>query len=151
MLAADLNLVDQGLQAGLFLALQVRVDTEVFSNPAALVGQQLQSASVSRFLEPVDALLNSFSLDDTPTREEVAAELRQTFAGFLQTPDVGPDIQIIGSTGDAEILFQFTLGGMSTGQVGLDLALGNDAFLEPLLDFGPFLTTPQAANLTSRR
>lgn len=134
LLDADLGLVEGGLQAGFFTAIQAAVNDQVLLNPAAMVGSQLRTEPVGQFLQPIDGLLASVSLGTLPDVQTVRDELHRTLGGLIQTPVSGPDIRVLGQAGDAEIQFQLQLGGSTSGTVDLDLALGADAFLQPLLD-----------------
>lgn len=109
MLAADLALVDDGLQSGYFSEIQETINSEILSIRAPLIGDALASEvsrsadTSSQFLSSIGEKLQTVSLDGIVTIDDVTTEVSSALG-------VSPDaIVTTGQDGDSEIRFQVTL------------------------------------------
>jgi Ca2+-binding RTX toxin-like protein len=134
LLAADLGMIDEGLQSGYFTELQSMLNDQVLSVPAPLIGNALAGelggagSAQSQFLTSINNRLQSLEFDTSATVADVRASLADALT-------VSPDaIQVTGQDGDGEITFQVELTETQSFQRAVDLDLaGADPEIELLL------------------
>lgn len=136
LLSADLGLVRDGLTAGLFGDLQDELNDRVLDAEVPLVGRGLISHPAGQMLARVDEALAGFDPGEAPDVEAVRVALAEALGPRIVPSPTGHPIRVFGQNGDSEIRFRMTLGGTETGAADLDLALGENAFLRPLIDIG---------------
>ncbi|WP_261340975.1 hypothetical protein [Rhodopirellula sp. MGV] len=139
LLAADLGIVDEGLQSGFLQELQDSINRDILSTPAPLVGSALageinagqsqsQTSISNQWFSHFENEFASLDFDSNATIAEVKSQL----AGVL---GVSPDaVQVTGNDGDSEIRFEVTLAESISREaaVALDL-IGADPEIELLL------------------
>ncbi len=139
---ADLSLVEDGLKAGFFDALQDEINAGAFAAPAPLMGGELgdPSTPLGQFAKTIGDRLNSFAIEDTgqPVKvAEVTRELKETLGELVVAPNGATRITVTGNDGDEKIVFQLILMQTHEVWVDLDLALphadGEDAIVAPLI------------------
>ena len=133
LLAADLSIVDDGLQGEYFSDLQHAINTNVFSVPAPFIGDALaqeigRSADSSQFVASVGQRLEGVSLDGHVT---IANVISQVSSALGVSAD---EIKVAGRDGDRDIRFEVTLSKAQSYQRAVDLNLvGADPEIELLL------------------
>ncbi len=131
---ADLSLLRQGLPE-FFGGLQVRLNISVFNSATTyvglpLIGTQMATETPGQFADLLASRLSDFLAGiDNVSVDSVVAELERTLAG-----SIAGDISVYGRDGDPLILFQLTLTGTISDAVDADLGLGEDPFLEVLIN-----------------
>jgi len=133
MLSADLQLVESGLKGDFFDQLQATMNAGVLSAPVPLLGDQLATEPFGQIAAAIRSNLDDFSLG---TGNVTTGLVRQRLLTALGDMVVSDGVAVLGADGDSEIRFQLTLGGFTlyTAAGSLDLALGPNAPLSPMLD-----------------
>jgi 6-phosphogluconolactonase (cycloisomerase 2 family) len=128
--AADLSLVDDGLQ-DFFGELQAALNAEVFDASAPLVGDQLASEAPGQFAAGVQSDLESVELEEDAKIQDVKDWLNDSIGDLIDGA-----VDVLGYDGAELIQFQLTLkhSMFFDDALAVDLALGEDAFMEVRLD-----------------
>ncbi|MFU7559501.1 calcium-binding protein [Stieleria sp. JC731] len=133
LLAADLGVIDEGLQSGFLAGVQAEVNRDILSVPAPFVGTALaenitDGTTSNQFLTGFQNKLYSLDIASGATIAEVKTQLATT----LEIDESA--IVVTGDDDDSEIRFDVTLTGAisQAGAVGLEL-VGADPELELLL------------------
>ena len=134
LLAADLSLLNNNL-ANAFAGFQTKLNDSVFQHPQALIGSQLADPAnpVSQFATDVSSKLDNgaFVFTADSTRNSVKQKLVAALGPLVVDGVNG--ITLESSNGGNTVRYVTTLQGNSTTTVDLDLALPEDAFLQPKL------------------
>jgi hypothetical protein len=130
----DLSLIGPGL-AGLpgtdfWDSLQQRLNQAVFETPLPLLGDQLASEAAGQFAAEIGTSLESFTVAPGASVADVKTSLSSALGARLKT---GTGISEFTSGDGTLAKFQLTLAATLTGDCDLNLALGDDPFLEPLI------------------
>ena len=140
MFAADLSIIDEGLQSGYFDDLQNELNNDIFSVRAPLIGDALaqemglspnaspEAPDASQFLSSLGEQFDAVSLDGDV---DIAAVRTQISAALEISADA---IQVRGGNDDSDIRFAVTLSNEESylAAVALDL-VGADPEIELLL------------------
>ncbi|QDV40772.1 hypothetical protein Enr13x_06080 [Stieleria neptunia] len=123
LMAADLGLVDEGLEGAYFSELQSQLNADILSVRAPLIGDVLgvadgdSSELRSQFVSDLGNQLQELSLDGGVSVAEVRSQLIATL-GITEA-----EIQITGQDGDSDIRFEIQLSGAQQVSAGVDLDL----------------------------
>ncbi|WP_302117591.1 calcium-binding protein [Allorhodopirellula heiligendammensis] len=139
LLAADLGIVDEGLQSGFLQELQDSINHDILSTPAPLVGSalageinavqaQTQTSHSNQWFSHFENEFAFLDLDSDATVAEVKSQLADVLGVSLDS------VQVTGNDGDSEIRFDITLVDSISREaaVALDL-IGADPEIELLL------------------
>ncbi|MEL6896466.1 MAG: hypothetical protein AAFP90_10220, partial [Planctomycetota bacterium] len=134
LLAADLGLLDDGLQSGFFGNLQSTINQDVLATPAPFVGSALadsltnESGQSNQFFASIESKLQQLDIASDAT----IAEATQQIATALE---IDPSsIRVSGDDGDSLIRFNISFSESFVSPAGVDLELvGADPELEVLL------------------
>ncbi|MEL7338686.1 MAG: hypothetical protein AAFN70_21045, partial [Planctomycetota bacterium] len=120
LMAADLSLIDSGLESDYFDTLQQQIAGNVLDHRAPVIGDALASSEVdtSRFVRDVGVQLKDvdFDANQSVTTQDVRAQLK------LRLGVDDDAIQVIGNDGEDDIQFVVTIAGQQQNTlVDLDL------------------------------
>ena len=131
MLAADLGLVDEGLQGELLSSMQTSVNQAVFSQEAPLIGNQLAEAGgPGQFLTELKDDLATLQLESGVSVADTQAALAQALEGKIA--ETG--ITVTENADSTEVLFQIPVRFTKQALGDADLGLGNDSTVDVLLN-----------------
>lgn len=130
MLAADLGVIDEGLQGALFGTLQTHVNRDVLLAEAPLVGSQLAESEAGQFLTAIERDLADLELESGSVRiADVEAAISNALAGKIGAAG----LSVEGTDGDSEIRFKVPIQFTQSAKVNADLGLGENSNVDILL------------------
>ncbi len=130
LLSADLSQIEDGLRGSFFNDLQEVLNSSVFDEAVPLLGDQLASESPGQFVSEIGSALAGFEIAPAASVADVKAALTDALGSRIKA---GTGISAFSSEDGTLTEFQLTLAGTITDVLDLDLALGENPFLQPLL------------------
>ncbi|QDV83945.1 calcium-binding protein [Planctomycetes bacterium TBK1r] len=131
MFAADLGVIDEGLQSELFDSLQQQVNELVLTTEAPLIGSQLAGqGSKGQFITQLKQELADVELESGATVEETKTALQTALNGMIA--ETG--ITVTQSDDGGEVRFTIPVEMTLQDYLDLDLGLGDDSVVDVLLD-----------------
>ncbi len=133
LLSADLAVLDDGGLNDYFDKIQQQLNDEIFSAPIPLIGTQLAERQVGQIAERISGRLDSFTVVPTSPFGADAEDVKEGLLTALGDLIVGGTITDSTNADNTQYWFSQTLGGFESASVTLDLALGQDAVINPQL------------------
>ncbi len=130
LMAADLGVIDDGVQGELFSYLQSQINSQVFRSEAPLVGGQLaEEGSAGQFLTDLQQDLSQLVVASGASVADTQAAIEAALVGKIG--ETG--ITVTGDDGDTEVRFQIPITLTRSDKMDLDLGLGEDSVVDVLL------------------
>lgn len=133
LLSADLAVLDDGGLNQYFDKVQTELDNNVFAAPIPLIGTQLAERNAGRIADRISIALDSFTVVPGNGFYTSADDVKNGLRNALG--DMILDDQIFHTTNadNSNYEFSLTLSGTESERIAFDLALGEDAIIDPRL------------------
>lgn len=133
LLSADLGVLNNGGLNDYFDEVQRQLDRDVFNAPVPLIGSQLAQTQSGKIAERISIALDSFTVVPAEeggiiTADDVVAALNESLGSLIKGT-----ITDTSTVGNTEFRFSLTLWGSEHEMLDLDLVLGPDAVINPML------------------